>query len=134
MRTVVLASQIVAALGIFNVWFVRFGKATSYRGGSARSLKEEFQVYGLPGWSVGVIGFLKVLCGPTWKASLPAPTNKAPAAMTSSSSWPSIRVTVTCSKSGSLKSGQCNSSPCARRRSAKNAALVAVGDDAKPCR
>ena len=61
-------------------------------------------------------------------------TGPGGSAARASSSWPSIRVTVTCSKSGSLKSGQCSSSPCARRRSAKNAALVDVGDDAKPCR
>ena len=81
MRTVVLVSQIVAALGIFNVWFVRFGKATSYRGGSARSLTEEFQVYGLPGWSVGVIGFLKVLCATLLVAGVWFPAVTRPAAI-----------------------------------------------------
>lgn len=81
MRTIVLVSQVVAALGIFNVWFVRFGKATSYRGGSARSLKEEFQVYGLPGWSVGVIGFLKVLCATLLVAGVWLPALTRPAAV-----------------------------------------------------
>jgi hypothetical protein len=61
MRTVVLISQVVAALGIVNVWILRFGKPTNWRGGEARTLKEEFRVYGLPGWSVGVIGSLKLL-------------------------------------------------------------------------
>ena len=54
--------QIIIALGIFNVWFLRFSKATNYRGGKAANLREEFATYGLPGWSVWVIGTLKVGC------------------------------------------------------------------------
>jgi hypothetical protein len=61
MERLVMIVQIVIALGIFNVWILRFGRATSWRGGSAANMKEEFGVYGLPGWSVQVIGFLKVL-------------------------------------------------------------------------
>jgi len=53
--------QVVIAVAILNVWLLRHGKATSYRGGNARSLKEEFAVYGLPGWFMGVVGFLKLL-------------------------------------------------------------------------
>lgn len=53
--------QVVIALAILNVWLLRYGKDTNYRGGSARSLREEFAVYGLPGWFMGVVGFLKVL-------------------------------------------------------------------------
>ena len=53
--------QIVIALGIFNVWLLRYGRPTTWRGGSAGNMKEEFAVYGLPGWSVNVIGALKLL-------------------------------------------------------------------------
>jgi hypothetical protein len=80
MRTAVLVSQVVAALGIFNVWIVRFGKATNWRGGDATSLKEEFQVYGLPGWSVGVIGFLKLLSATLLVAGIWFPPVTRPAA------------------------------------------------------
>jgi uncharacterized membrane protein YphA (DoxX/SURF4 family) len=52
--------QSIAALGIFNVWLIRFNKATPYRGGNASSMKEEFANYGLPKYSVYVIGFLKI--------------------------------------------------------------------------
>ncbi len=62
MNTVVMVLQVVIALGIFNVWIVRFGKSTEWRGGGAANMKEEFAVYGLPAWSVQVIGFFKVLC------------------------------------------------------------------------
>jgi uncharacterized membrane protein YphA (DoxX/SURF4 family) len=61
MSTFVPIIQVVIAVAIFNVWLLRYGKATNYRGGNARSLKEEFAVYGLPGWFMGVVGFLKLL-------------------------------------------------------------------------
>lgn len=53
--------QIIVALGILNVWLLRYGKDTEWRGGDARSMKEEFAVYGLPSWVMGVVGFLKLL-------------------------------------------------------------------------
>ena len=53
--------QLIIALGILNVWLIRFGKASPWRGGDARNMKEEFAVYGLPGWFVGLIGGLKLL-------------------------------------------------------------------------
>lgn len=49
--------QLVIALGILNVWLLRFGKTTAWRGGAAKNMKEEFAVYGLPSWSVGVTDF-----------------------------------------------------------------------------
>ena len=52
--------QLVISLGLLNVWLLRFSKSTSYRGGTARNMKEEFAVYGLPAWSVYVIGALKI--------------------------------------------------------------------------
>lgn len=52
--------QLVVGLGLLNVWLVRPRSATAYRGGSATSLKEEFAVYGLPGFAFYVVGALKV--------------------------------------------------------------------------
>ena len=52
--------QVVVALGLLNVWLVRAGASTAYRGGSAQSLREEFAAYGLPDWTCYVVGFLKV--------------------------------------------------------------------------
>lgn len=52
--------QVVLAAGLFNVWLVRSGKETNYRGGKAKSLKEEFAVYGLPDWFHTLIGVLKI--------------------------------------------------------------------------
>jgi len=60
MTTLVLILQIIVALGLLNVWLLRFNKTTAYRGGSAGSMREEFATYGLPAWSCYVVGFLKV--------------------------------------------------------------------------
>ncbi len=60
MQNIGLVAQIVIALGIFNVWVLRYGKATSYRGGSARNMREEFAAYGLSYGVMCLIGGLKI--------------------------------------------------------------------------
>ena len=52
--------QLIIGLGLLNVWLLRFNKSTNYRGGDARNMKEEFAVYGLPEYTVYIIGFFKV--------------------------------------------------------------------------
>lgn len=52
--------QIVAALGLLNVWLVRVNRSTAYRGGAATNMRAEFAAYGLPAWMVVVVGVLKV--------------------------------------------------------------------------
>jgi uncharacterized membrane protein YphA (DoxX/SURF4 family) len=52
--------QIVVGLGLLNVWLVRGGSATSYRGGTARTLRDEFAAYGLPGFAYYVVGAMKI--------------------------------------------------------------------------
>lgn len=61
MKFVSLIIQIIVAAGLLNVWLLRFNKPTSYRGGAARSMPEEFAVYGLPQWSVWMIGGAKII-------------------------------------------------------------------------
>lgn len=60
MNTLVLLLQIIVALGLLNVWLLRFNKATAYRGGQATTMREEFAAYGLPVWFCYLVGFLKV--------------------------------------------------------------------------
>jgi len=60
MEITAMALQLVVALGLFNVWLVRPKMQTSYRGGQAKTLFEEFGVYGLPTWSFFVVGALKI--------------------------------------------------------------------------
>jgi len=80
-HTVVLVLQVVIALGIANVWLLRFGRATSYRGGAAQTMKEEFAAYGLPPWSVQVIGGLKLLLAAALIAGIWMPELVRPAAL-----------------------------------------------------
>jgi uncharacterized membrane protein YphA (DoxX/SURF4 family) len=79
MRTIVIVCQIAAALGLLNVWLLRFHKVTPYRGGDAHSMRDEFGAYGLPAWLVFVIGALKVgsavaLIAGLWYPSIVRPT------------------------------------------------------------
>ena len=61
MESIVTLIQIVIALIILNVWLLRYGRPTAWRGGDAKNMKEEFRVYGLPVWFLGIVGFLKTL-------------------------------------------------------------------------
>jgi hypothetical protein len=60
MNIVSIFFQIIIALGIFNVWFLRSSKATPYRGKDTTSLQAEFAAYGLPEWMFYVVGVLKL--------------------------------------------------------------------------
>lgn len=60
MDLILVALQILVALIILNVWILRPSKATPFRGGAARNMREEFAVYGLPFWFMSVVGGLKV--------------------------------------------------------------------------
>ena len=71
--------KVVVALGLINVWFLRFNRATAYRGGNASSMLEEFREYGLPVWFCYFVGVLKVgaaiaLLGSFWLPLLALPT------------------------------------------------------------
>ena len=61
MENLVTICQIIIALGIFNVWILRYGKETNWRGGEATTMKEEFAAYGLPGGVMVFIGAAKIL-------------------------------------------------------------------------
>ncbi|MFN0007884.1 MAG: DoxX family protein [Planctomycetota bacterium] len=52
--------QVVLSIGLLNVWLLRASVPTPYRGGGARSLKEEFRAYGLSDWFFFLVGALKV--------------------------------------------------------------------------
>ncbi|NNC35429.1 MAG: DoxX family protein [Croceitalea sp.] len=57
----VLIAKIIIFISIINVWFIRFNKSTPWRGGEAKSMKEEFETYGLSSNMMYFIGGLKVL-------------------------------------------------------------------------
>ena len=51
--------SVTVGLTVINVWLFRSGKSTSYRGGDASNLMEEFEVYGLGDYFM-TIGIIKV--------------------------------------------------------------------------
>ena len=58
--TIIMILQLVIAIGLINVWIFRFDRATEYRGGDAKNMKEEFFAYGLPVWLMSFVGFMKL--------------------------------------------------------------------------
>lgn len=81
MAWLVSASQVVIALGLLNVWLLRAGKPTPWRGGEAKNMREEFAAYGLPVWFMGLIGFLKVSLALLLLAGIWVPVLTQPAAI-----------------------------------------------------
>lgn len=73
--------QLVVGLGLLNVWLVRAGGPTGYRGGRAGTLREEFETYGLPAWMFYVVGGLKILAGVALIVGLWIPSLVRPAAL-----------------------------------------------------
>jgi len=81
MRIMTVIIHVIAALGLLNVWLVRFNRHTSYRGGSAGSMREEFAAYGLPSWFMYLIGALKIGTAIALIAGLWFPVLALPAAV-----------------------------------------------------
>ena len=80
MHSIITFLQWVVALGLVNVWLLRFNRATGYRGGQARSMREEFAAYGLPAWSLLVVGTLKIAAAVALIAGAWFPQGVLPAA------------------------------------------------------
>jgi len=80
-ETLRIALLVVVGLGILNVWILRAGRKTSYRGGNASTLREEFAAYGLPPWFMYVVGALKVGLALTLLAAIGIPDLARPAAI-----------------------------------------------------
>lgn len=70
MYWLVITSQLILGFGLLNVWLLRAGKATPYRGRAAQNMSEEFAEYGLPSWFMWSTGCLKVIWGVTLIAGL----------------------------------------------------------------
>ena len=57
---ILIALKLIVGLSILNVWLIQPKKATKWRGGNAKTIIEEFEVYGLSKTVCYVVGFLKV--------------------------------------------------------------------------
>jgi len=78
----IMVVQLLIALGLINVWLVRPASPTAFRGGAARSLKQEFGEYGLPDWMFYAVGSLKLAAAALLIAGIWAPAVVVPAATT----------------------------------------------------
>lgn len=76
-----IITQIIIPLGIFNVWFLRQSRSTSFRGGSAQNLKEEFAAYGLPEGAFYLIGAVKITAATLLLIGFLVPLLVGPAAL-----------------------------------------------------
>jgi len=81
MDYVLIALKLIVGLSILNVWLVQYNKNTRWRGGDATNIVDEFQEYGLPVWSVYVVGFIKVTLSLLLIASIWYPSLRFPAAI-----------------------------------------------------
>ncbi|MBP3193540.1 DoxX family protein [Natronogracilivirga saccharolytica] len=61
MEYLMIVLKLIVGLSILNVWLVRSKKSTSWRGGDANNIEEEFKAYGLPVWFMWVVGSIKVV-------------------------------------------------------------------------
>lgn len=68
--SILSALQLVVGFGLLNVWLVRAKSATNYRGGDAKTLREEFKAYGLPELAFYLVGGLKIAAGAILLAGL----------------------------------------------------------------
>lgn len=60
--SLILISQLLIALGIYNVWLLRPQKQTAWRGGDAKNMEEEFHVYGLSTTCMKIVRVCKLSC------------------------------------------------------------------------
>jgi hypothetical protein len=61
MLTTKIILQVLVALGIFNVWLLRFDKPTAWRGAASKNMKQEFTAYGLPVGLMYGVGLMKLI-------------------------------------------------------------------------
>ena len=62
MKIILISLQIFVALNILRIWLITNRRESIHRGGDgkAKTLREEFEVYGLPVWFMYLVGTLKV--------------------------------------------------------------------------
>ncbi len=56
-----VVAKMIIFITIINVWLIRVNKPTPWRGGEAKSMKEEFETYGLSTTIMYIVGTIKVI-------------------------------------------------------------------------
>jgi len=60
MEQTTTAIAVLIGITLLNVWLLRINRPTNYRGGEAKTMREEFRAYGLPAPVFYIVGVLKV--------------------------------------------------------------------------
>lgn len=81
MDILIIILQVIVGLSILNVWLIQPKKDTKWRGGQATTIFEEFHAYGLPTWSVYVVGVIKVVLALGLLAAIWLPVLRFPCAI-----------------------------------------------------
>ncbi len=81
MDYIIIALQCIVAFSILNVWLIQNKKPTRWRGGDAKTIIQEFEVYGLPVWMCYVVGVLKVSFAIGLLVAIWVPELKTPCAL-----------------------------------------------------
>ncbi len=63
MNLFLILVQVFIACAMADVWLIRYSTPGRFRGGSAKTMVEEFRVYGLPDWFRNLIRVLKLSAG-----------------------------------------------------------------------
>ena len=97
MEDLVVAAKIILFVSIVNVWFFRANRGTQWRAGEAKSMKEEFKLYGLSETMMYSVGFLKVLSaigliGSIWFPVLAIPASAAMGFLMVGAIWMHLKV------------------------------------------
>lgn len=71
MEQITTTLAVLIGLSLLNVWMIRINRPTNYRGGEAKTMREEFRVYGLPDSLFLLVGGMKIgvaalLIGSIW--------------------------------------------------------------------
>ncbi len=53
--------KLIVSFSILNVWLLRAGKQSPYRGGNAMNIQEEFAAYGLSATTMKAVGTVKCI-------------------------------------------------------------------------
>ena len=63
MNTLLIIIQLFIFIAMLDVWLIRYNTPVKFRGGDAKTMKEEFRLYGLPDWFRSIVRVLKLSCG-----------------------------------------------------------------------
>jgi len=73
--------RILTGLVLLSVWTWRFNRPTRFRGKQAKTMKEEFKVYGLSEKTMYGVGFLKIMIAMFFLCGFWVPTLIKPSAI-----------------------------------------------------